>query len=103
MVTTRAATNAESRKSTISNGKTRKKPAPGGMAKSTTEDKTRSGSLERTLSLIDKTFGRSSVMKDNGKIFERGSALSIFSSDRIEDFIALILALVIAFFVYITY
>ena len=42
-------------------------------------------------------------MKDNGKIFERGSALSIFSSDRLEDFIALILALVIAFFVYITY
>jgi len=42
-------------------------------------------------------------MKDNGKIIERGSTLSIFSSDRIEDFIALILALVIAFFVYITY
>ncbi len=35
--------------------------------------------------------------------FERGSALSIFGSDRREDLMALIIALVIAFAVYITY
>lgn len=35
--------------------------------------------------------------------FDRGSALSIFSSDRIEDLIALLLALVIAFAVYLAY
>ena len=33
-------------------------------------------------------------MNDAG--FDRGSALSIFSSDRMEDFIALIFSLVIA-------
>ncbi len=63
MVMTRAATTAESRKSTISNGKTRKRLAPGGMARSTTEDKTKSGSLERALSLIDKTFGQGTIMR----------------------------------------
>ena len=35
--------------------------------------------------------------------FDRGSALSIFGSDRREDFMALIFALVIAFSVYVTY
>ena len=35
--------------------------------------------------------------------FDRGSALSIFGSDRREDLMALIFALVIAFFVYILY
>ena len=35
--------------------------------------------------------------------FERGSALSIFGSDRKEDFMALILALIIAFAVYVMY
>jgi hypothetical protein len=35
--------------------------------------------------------------------FDRGSALSIFGSDRREDFMALVFALAIAFFVYITY
>ena len=35
--------------------------------------------------------------------FDRGSALSIFGSDRKEDFMALILALVIAFGVYLAY
>lgn len=34
--------------------------------------------------------------------FDRGSALSIFGSDRKEDFIALLLALIIAFTVYFT-
>jgi len=33
--------------------------------------------------------------------FHRGSALSIFKSDRAEDFVALVLALVIAFAVYV--
>ncbi len=33
--------------------------------------------------------------------FDRGSALSIFESDRREDFMALIFALVIAFAVYV--
>jgi len=35
--------------------------------------------------------------------FDRGSALSIFGSDRKEDFMALIFALAIALGVYITY
>ncbi len=34
--------------------------------------------------------------------FDRGSSLSIFGSDRKEDFMALVFALVIAFFVYIS-
>ncbi|GBE09034.1 hypothetical protein BMS3Bbin11_00787 [bacterium BMS3Bbin11] len=33
--------------------------------------------------------------------FERGSALSIFSSDRKEDYLALVLALIIALWVYV--
>ncbi len=33
--------------------------------------------------------------------FDRGSALSIFSSDRMEDVMALICALLIALFVYL--
>lgn len=39
-------------------------------------------------------------MEDN---FDRGSALSIFSSDRKEDLMALIFALIIAAAVYFTY
>ena len=35
--------------------------------------------------------------------FDRGSALSIFGSDRKEDLMALIFALVIAFGVYVAY
>ena len=35
--------------------------------------------------------------------FDRGSALSIFGSDRKEDFMALVFALVIAFAVYVLY
>jgi hypothetical protein len=35
--------------------------------------------------------------------FDRGSALSIFGSDRREDFMALIFALAIAFAVYVTH
>ena len=33
--------------------------------------------------------------------FDRGSALSIFGSDRREDLIALVCALLIAFFIYL--
>ncbi len=33
--------------------------------------------------------------------FDRGSSLSIFGSDRKEDFMALVFSLTIAFFVYI--
>jgi hypothetical protein len=39
-------------------------------------------------------------MEDN---FDRGSALSIFGSDRKEDFMALAFALIIAFAVYFLY
>ena len=35
--------------------------------------------------------------------YDRGSALSIFGSDRKEDFMALVFALVIAFGVYVSY
>jgi len=35
--------------------------------------------------------------------FDRGSALSIFGSDRKEDFMALVFALIIAFAVYAVY
>ena len=35
--------------------------------------------------------------------FDRGSALSIFGSDRREDFMALVFALAIAFGVYLAY
>ena len=35
--------------------------------------------------------------------FDRGSSLSIFSSDRKEDFMALVFALIIAFAVYALY
>lgn len=41
-------------------------------------------------------------MTDEQK-YDRGSALSIFGSDRKEDFMALVLALVIAFAVYVYY
>ena len=59
MVTTSIARTAETRKSAISNGtKTRK-----GTAKAATEEKTRSASLERTLGLIDKTFGQGTIMR----------------------------------------
>lgn len=41
--------------------------------------------------------------KDEIKIFERGSALSIFGSDRLEDLIALILAFILAMAIYFFY
>jgi len=42
-------------------------------------------------------------MTEEQKKFDRGSALSIFGSDRKEDFMALLIALAIAFAVYISY
>jgi len=41
-------------------------------------------------------------MSEEEQKFDRGSALSIFGSDRREDFVALAVALVIAFAVYFT-
>lgn len=41
-------------------------------------------------------------MNEQQKKFDRGSALSIFGSDRKEDFMALIFALAIALYVYLT-
>ena len=41
------------------------------------------------------------LQQEAGAKFHRGSALSIFKSDRLEDFVALILALAIAAAVYI--
>ena len=79
MVTTATAI-AESRKRTIGNGKTRtlarsaapmktqpkiqeKTQSRAGIARTLTEDKTRSASLERTLSMIDKAFGAGAIMR----------------------------------------
>lgn len=42
------------------------------------------------------------LQQEAGAKFHRGSALSIFGSDRREDLTALIFALVIAFYVYMT-
>ena len=41
--------------------------------------------------------------KEEIKIFERGSELSIFGSDRLEDLIALILAFILAMAIYFFY
>ena len=41
--------------------------------------------------------------KQKTQPFDRGSALSIFASDRKEDLIALLLALILSFFIYISY
>jgi recombination protein RecA len=60
MVMTTAATNAQTRKRTIGNGKTKPRK---GTASSITEDKSRSASLERTLELIDKAFGEGAIMR----------------------------------------
>lgn len=42
-------------------------------------------------------------MSEEQQTFDRGSALSIFGSDRKEDFMALVFALAIAAAVYFTY
>jgi len=55
-----ATTTAESRKRTIGNGKTKPRK---GTARTLTEDKTRSASLARTLSMIDKAFGEGAIMR----------------------------------------
>lgn len=41
------------------------------------------------------------LQEEGGAKFHRGSALSIFTSDRREDFVALLLALLIALGVYL--
>lgn len=41
------------------------------------------------------------LRREGGLVFRRGSALSIFSSDRREDMVALVLALLIALAVYV--
>ena len=41
------------------------------------------------------------IHEEDGFRYHRGSALSIFSSDRTEDFMALVLALLIALGVYL--
>ncbi len=84
MVTTTATANAESRKTAIGNGKTRTSAKSStqsqdqtrtqpssqptghptaGIARTVTEDKTRTASLERTLSMIDKAFGQGAIMR----------------------------------------
>jgi hypothetical protein len=42
-------------------------------------------------------------MNEEQEKFNRGSALSIFGSDRKEDFMALVFALLITLAVYLTY
>ncbi len=41
--------------------------------------------------------------EEEGATFDRGSALSLFKSDRLEDSLALLFALAVALFVYVTY
>jgi hypothetical protein len=41
-------------------------------------------------------------MSEQKEKYDRGSALSIFGSDRKEDFTALILALAVALYVYVS-
>lgn len=41
------------------------------------------------------------MMSEEKLKYDRGSALSIFGSDRKEDFLALLFALIIAFLVYV--
>jgi hypothetical protein len=42
-------------------------------------------------------------MSEEKQTFDRGSALSIFGSDRREDTMALVFALILAFAVYLAY
>jgi len=41
--------------------------------------------------------------EDEDSTFDRGSSLSLFHSDRLEDSLALLFALAVALFVYVTY
>ena len=50
--------------------------------------------------MTDKHSQDIDLQKESGAKFHRGSALSIFASDRREDFVALALALLIALSVY---
>jgi hypothetical protein len=51
--------------------------------------------------MIDTRSQDIDLQEEAGAKFHRGSALSIFKSDRREDFMALILALLIALGVYL--
>ena len=50
--------------------------------------------------MIDKHSQDIDLQEEAGAKFHRGSALSIFASDRREDFVALLLSLLIALGVY---
>ena len=41
--------------------------------------------------------------EDEDSVFDRGSSLSLFHSDRVEDGLALLFAAAVALFVYVTY
>lgn len=41
--------------------------------------------------------------EEEGAIFDRGSALSLFKSDRLEDSLALLFAMSVALVVYVLY
>jgi preprotein translocase subunit SecG len=43
------------------------------------------------------------LQEEAGATFHRGSALSLFTSDRAEDLLALLFALLVALFVYVNY
>mgnify|MGYP001215068327 CR=1 FL=1 len=43
------------------------------------------------------------LQEEAGATFHRGSALSLFKSDRLEDSLALLFALAVALFVYLMY
>ncbi len=51
--------------------------------------------------MTDKKSQDIDLQEESGMKFHRGSALSIFSSDRMEDLIALVLSMLIALSVYL--
>jgi len=51
--------------------------------------------------MIDKKSQDIDIQEEGGFRYHRGSALSIFGSDRREDIVALVLALLIAIGVYL--
>jgi hypothetical protein len=56
---------------------------------------------EEELEMTDTRSQDIDLQEEAGAKFHRGSALSIFKSDRREDFIALMLALLVALGVYL--
>jgi len=51
--------------------------------------------------MADQNSQNIDVREEAGFKYHRGSALSIFGTDRREDFVALVCALLIAFFTYV--